>query len=161
MGDDKQGNSSFVFALDRNTGKKLWATKVGDTGGRYPGTRCTPTVDGDLVYAVGQFGDLVCLDAATGKEKWRKNYTNDFYGKGGGLIKIVPGTSGFKAEEVYWKQELNNRHGGVIIVGDYAYGDTDKNGKVWCAEWKNGKVKWKNDERVKGSGSAAIVFADG
>src|SRR6266849_4226020 len=60
MGDEK--DSSYVYALDRNTGKKLWSTKVGKPGGNYAGTRCTPTIDGDYVYAVGQFGDLVCLE---------------------------------------------------------------------------------------------------
>ena len=40
---------------------------------RYGGPRGTPTVDGDLVYALGTEGDLVCLEAATGKERWRRN----------------------------------------------------------------------------------------
>ncbi|QOV92536.1 PQQ-like beta-propeller repeat protein [Humisphaera borealis] len=76
------GDSSFVVALDM-TGKKLWSTKVGKTGGGggYPGPRCTPTVDGEHLYAVGQYGDLVCLQAATGAELWRKNLNKDFGGK--------------------------------------------------------------------------------
>ena len=275
MGDDK--DSSYVYALDRKTGKKLWSAKVGKPGGNYAGTRCTPTVDGDYVYALGQFGDLVCLDAADGKEKWRKTFGKDFngkaggwnytesllidgdrlvctpggdkaamvalnkangdviwmadlketagyssivvaeiggvrqyvqllsqdvvgvdakdgkilwrygknriggntanipnpivlgdqifisagYGRGGGLVKIANDGSEFKAEEVYFDKQLNNRHGGVVIVGDYAYGDTDNSGKIWCAEWKTGKVKWKKDARTQGNGSAAIVYADG
>ena len=67
----------------------------------------------------------------------------------------------FKVDEVYFKGELKNRHGGVVIVGDYAYGDTDNSGNVWCAEWKTGKVKWKKDARTQGNGSATIVYADG
>jgi outer membrane protein assembly factor BamB len=82
MGDDK--GSSWVFCLDRDTGKRQWATKVGKPGGDHSGTRCTPTIDGGLVYAIGQFGDLVCLDGATGKEKWRKNFGKDFHGSSGG-----------------------------------------------------------------------------
>src|SRR5262249_22608740 len=82
MGDEK--DSSYVYALDRNTGKKLWATKVGKPGGNYAGTRCTPTIDGDYLYALGQFGDLVCLEVATGNEKWRKKYEADFGGSAGG-----------------------------------------------------------------------------
>src|SRR5262249_32673828 len=76
MGD--VGDSSYVFALDRANGKKLWSAKVGKPGGNYTGTRCTPTVDGDRVYALGQFGDFVCLETATGKELWRKNFPKDF-----------------------------------------------------------------------------------
>src|SRR5437016_5048639 len=81
MGDDK--GSSWVFALDRNTGKKQWSAKVGKGGGGPTGPRCTPTVDADLVYAIGQLGDLVCLEASTGKERWRKNFGKEFGGKAG------------------------------------------------------------------------------
>src|ERR1700676_4360693 len=54
MGDEK--GSSWIFALDRATGKKEWSAQVGKSGGNNAGTRCTPTVDGGLVYGVGQFG---------------------------------------------------------------------------------------------------------
>jgi outer membrane protein assembly factor BamB len=81
-GDDK--GACWVFGLDRDTGKQIWSTKVGKAGGNYSGPRCTPTVAGDLVYAIGQHGDLVCLEAATGHEKWRKNFGKDFGGNSGG-----------------------------------------------------------------------------
>jgi outer membrane protein assembly factor BamB len=35
------------------------------------------------VYALGSDGDLVCVEAATGKEVWRKNLLNDFAGNSG------------------------------------------------------------------------------
>ena len=80
MGEDDA--SSYVRALDgANGGKVLWSTKVGRTGGNYEGPRCTPTVDGEHVYALGQYGDLVCVTAADGKEVWRKNLEKDFKGK--------------------------------------------------------------------------------
>lgn len=83
MGD--RADSSFIHALDLS-GKPLWSAKVGKPGGGggYPGPRCTPTVDGDRVYALGQYGDLVCVEAATGKEVWRKNLRKDFGGEVGG-----------------------------------------------------------------------------
>lgn len=76
-------DASFVYALKETDGQQLWAAKVGRTGGGdgHPGPRCTPTVDGNLVFALGQFGDLVCLEAATGRERWRKNLASDFAGK--------------------------------------------------------------------------------
>jgi outer membrane protein assembly factor BamB len=81
MGDGPDG--SFVIALSENGGQKLWTTPVGSPGGGagYPGPRCSPTVDGDLVFALGQHGDLVCLEAASGKERWRKKMSKDFGGK--------------------------------------------------------------------------------
>ena len=75
------GGSGQVIALALDGGKKLWTAKVGRPGGDYEGTRSTPTVDGDRVYALGQWGDLVCLDAASGKEHWRKNLEKDFGGR--------------------------------------------------------------------------------
>ncbi|HBC86031.1 MAG TPA: polyvinylalcohol dehydrogenase [Lentisphaeria bacterium] len=81
MGDVEGACQLMAFAED--TGKKLWSLKVGEVGGGggYPGPRCTPAVEGGLVIALGQFGDLVCADAATGKEVWRKNLAKDFGGK--------------------------------------------------------------------------------
>jgi outer membrane protein assembly factor BamB len=77
-----RGKEEYVLALDAD-GKQVWEAKVGAIGKdgppSYPGPRCTPTVDGDRVYALGSDGDLVCVDTA-GKEKWRKNLTKDFGG---------------------------------------------------------------------------------
>lgn len=73
-----------VMALDlNNNGKELWSTPVGgigDNAGK-PGARCTPAADGDLVYALGSEGNLVCCDAATGNIVWQKSLPNDFGGK--------------------------------------------------------------------------------
>jgi hypothetical protein len=38
-------------------------------------------VDGDLLYAIGSHGDLVCLEVAGGKERWRKSFARDFGGR--------------------------------------------------------------------------------
>jgi outer membrane protein assembly factor BamB len=73
--------SSQVIALDPQ-GKVVWSTKVGKPGapgwGGFAGPRASVTVDGDLVYAVDQWGEFVCLEAATGTERWRKSYEKDF-----------------------------------------------------------------------------------
>ena len=76
-------DSSAVVALDLAGGKILWSAKLGKTGGGdgYPGPRSTPTVDGDLVFALGQFGDLVCFESGSGKERWRKNLAIYFSGR--------------------------------------------------------------------------------
>jgi glucose dehydrogenase len=80
------GDSCFVFALDRAAGAKLWEAKVGASGsaGGYEGPRCTPTIDGDRLYALTLQGRLVCLDVAGGKEIWSKDLGRDFGGKVGG-----------------------------------------------------------------------------
>lgn len=83
MGD--KDDASYVIAMNRADGQPLWTAKVGKAGapgwGGFAGPRCTPTVDGDLVFAVGQYGEVACVDAASGKENWRKNYEKDFGGE--------------------------------------------------------------------------------
>jgi outer membrane protein assembly factor BamB len=280
MGD--KGDGSFLVAADRSNGIILWAAPVGKPGGNYKGTRCTPTVDKDRVYGLGQYGDFVCCETATGKELWRKNFLKDFagqhggweytesplvdgdrvictpgggratmvamnkmtggvvwngvvpggdtagyssiviaetagirqyvqlmanglvgfsakdgkllwrygerndrfgsntaniptpivqgefifaaagYGRGGGLAKLVGSGGGVHAEEVYFNRDLQNKHGGVVLVGDYIYGDRDDSGSPWCAEWRTGKVRWRKEKsRVDGRGSVSVTYADG
>lgn len=72
--DDKE----FVFAIDLKTGKEQWAAEIGPTfrwkGNSWSaGPSATPTVDGERVFALGGNGDLVCVNAISGKETWRKN----------------------------------------------------------------------------------------
>jgi outer membrane protein assembly factor BamB len=78
----EKGDSSFVLVLNAADGQPDWNARLGKSGapgwGSFEGPRATPTLDGDLLYALGQWGDLVCLESATGKEVWRKSFTNDF-----------------------------------------------------------------------------------
>jgi len=78
-GGDDGKKMQFVLAFDLKTRKELWAAQVGPP--HKDGPRSTPTVDGELLYAIGTEGDLVCLETATGAERWRKSFTNDFGGQ--------------------------------------------------------------------------------
>ena len=77
------------------------------------------------------------------------------------LLKQVPGAAGEVAMEVVYplKKELGNKHGGVVLVGDYLYGDSEDRGIPYCAELLTGDVKWKS--RGTGHDSASFVAADG
>jgi outer membrane protein assembly factor BamB len=78
------GNTESVFAIDVLTGKKLWATAIGDKFSYQQwgdGPRGTPTVDGPLLYALGGQGNLVCLESATGKKRWQVSMQRDLGGK--------------------------------------------------------------------------------
>jgi outer membrane protein assembly factor BamB len=79
MGDREGGQ--WVIALDFATREELWAERIGGPWETRPGSRCTPTVDGKLVYASGTYGDLLCLETETGKRRWSKNLKTDFGGK--------------------------------------------------------------------------------
>jgi len=85
MGDVRLGSEEMqcVFAYDLSTRRRLWAAKVGPPHkGDKSGSRCTPTVDEGLIYAIGTAGNVVCIDADTGKVRWSKNFQSDFDGKG-------------------------------------------------------------------------------
>jgi outer membrane protein assembly factor BamB len=78
---DRDGAQSLI-ALNQADGKRLWSARVGPTwDDQMGGPRGTPTVDGDLVFAIGTEGDLVCVESATGKERWRKSLPRDFGGR--------------------------------------------------------------------------------
>ena len=80
MGD--VGGSQQLIAVDANDGKRLWMARIGAPWvDQYGGPRGTPTVDGDLVYALGTEGHLVAVEAATGKERWRRSLPADFGGQ--------------------------------------------------------------------------------
>jgi hypothetical protein len=82
-----RAEKEFAIALSEKDGKQLWTTPVGFT---VPEMRImrwlsqrTPTVDGDRLYVITAAGSLICLDTASGKERWRKDYAKDFGAKRG------------------------------------------------------------------------------
>jgi outer membrane protein assembly factor BamB len=83
------------------------------------------------------------------------------YGRGGGMVRVTKSGSDFNVEELWFNKELQNKHGGVVWVGDFLYGDTDDRGLPWCADARTGKIVWEGSSRGEGSGSAAVTYADG
>ena len=82
-----RGEKEQLIALDIQSPQQgavtqAWAAEVGllfDWKGNQwsAGPSSTPTVDGELVFALGGMGDLICVQAADGKERWRKNLPGD------------------------------------------------------------------------------------
>jgi outer membrane protein assembly factor BamB len=53
------GDAQYAIALDRDSGKQLWKTKIGPPWkDEFLGPRSTPTVDGNNLYVLGTEGDL-------------------------------------------------------------------------------------------------------
>jgi outer membrane protein assembly factor BamB len=80
MGDRQVGGekAQYVYAYDLATRNELWATKIGPS--HQDGPRCTPTLDGGFVYAIGTSGDVVCLQLDNGRLVWSKNLLDDLGG---------------------------------------------------------------------------------
>ena len=80
--------NEFVQAIAVQDGKRLWQTRLGNVGNpkqqpSFPAARSTPTVEGDVLYALGSDGDLACVETGTGKLRWQKNLRTDFGGQPG------------------------------------------------------------------------------
>jgi len=128
-----QSTGSGTMGVRASDGKLLWTFDIDKTTAVIP----TPIVRGDLVFFVAG------------------------YKRGGALLKQVHGSAGEVAIEVLYplNPDLANKHGGVVLVGDYLYGDSEDRGIVFCAELMTGEIKWKS--RGTGRDSASIVAADG
>ena len=131
MGD--RGPDGYVIAIDLSTQKEIWSTKIGTawTKSNDPGSRCTPTVDGELMYALTGNGEMACLETATGKVAWTKNFAKDFAGKmmsgwgysespliDGDKVVVTPGGNDSmmvamnkKTGEVIWKAKVGTLAG--------------------------------------------------
>ena len=85
LGNDGLENE-YVTARSTKDGSKIWTTRLGVVGNpkqnpSFPAARSTPTVKGDVLYALGSDGDLACVETAEGKVRWKRHLRNDFGGK--------------------------------------------------------------------------------
>ncbi|MBL7038022.1 MAG: PQQ-like beta-propeller repeat protein [Pirellulaceae bacterium] len=79
-GEEESQQEDAVYCFDAETGEMLWKHT-------YPcpllpkyyegGTLATPTVDGGVVYTLSKMGDLLCLQAATGKVLWQQQLNQE------------------------------------------------------------------------------------
>jgi outer membrane protein assembly factor BamB len=95
------------------------------------GTRCTPLLDGDLLYDESPHGELVCLESSTGKQVWKRNLLDGYetpnllYGRRGS----------FRIEE-------NNLF--IQLGGD--------KGSMLCLDKKTGKTQWISESTGNAAG---------
>lgn len=74
--DDKD----ILIAMDMKGGI-IWETPYGRAWtDSYSESRCTPTIDGDLIYVSSGYGDLACVDAHSGKIKWSRKASEELQG---------------------------------------------------------------------------------
>ena len=62
--------NEFVAARAVKDGKRVWTTRLGKVGEpnqrpSFPAARSTPTVESEVLYALGSDGDLACLEIGT------------------------------------------------------------------------------------------------
>lgn len=163
------GNKGTMAALDKMTGAVVWQSAEITEGAQYSSI-VTATVGGKKQYMQLVMQTLFGVDPANGKLLWRSSwpgrtaviptpivkgdevFISSGYGVGCKKVKI----SGNEATDVFMNKDLQNHHGGVILVGNLLFGHSDKSG--WTVmDFADGSVK----STAKGVGKGAIAFADG
>ena len=139
---DKDG-TAFVIALKRADGAPLWTAKLGKGGsvgwGGHEGPRGTPTVEGDLLFAISQFGELACFETATGNELWRKEFVKDF--------------GGVRPEWGFSESPLVDGDNVVVTPGG-------SRGALVALNKKTGALVWRSEQFTDAAHYASIVVAE-
>jgi alcohol dehydrogenase (cytochrome c) len=129
-----QMTSSALVGVSADKGEVLWQYNKPANG---MGINCsTPIYQDGLVFAASA------------------------YQAGGGAVKVKKNAGGkFEAEEVYFTQNMQNHHGGMIVVDGALYGANGGNGGGFmaCIDFQTGETLWRDRKGPKGS----LLYADG
>lgn len=173
------GEKAVMAALDKKTGATVWTATWPGVRGAGHSSIVISQIGNTRVYVQTTAGGACGVRARDGKLLWKYDidrttavvptpivrgdlvFFTAGYNRGGALFRQVPQPDDeVKIEEVYGiKKDLRNKHGGVVLVGDCLYGDTNDNGTPFCADFRTGNLLWQG--RGSGSGSAAVTYADG
>jgi outer membrane protein assembly factor BamB len=161
------------MALDKKSGKTIWASAKKDAGYSTP---LPVQRDGKWEVLIANGEAYLAVEPASGKEHWRMKWLTQYgvnaadpipvegnifissgYGKGAALFK----PAGTDEPQVLWKSKvLRTQLNPAVLVGKYLYGvdgDTTEKGSLKCVEAGTGVEKWK----VPAFGSGAVSVADG
>lgn len=167
------GRGAGMVALDKQTGKTVWVAKeLSDQAGY--ASPIVADVQGvrTIMTLTSEAG--VGVRASDGKLMWRHEaaanstaniatpvfsnnhvfYTSS-YGAGGALLSLRAQNGEVRAEQVYFTRDMQNHHGGVVVVDGYLYGF--HNSILTCLELATGKMMWRHRSVGKGS----LAYADG
>lgn len=173
------GPEATMVALAKQTGETIWTCPVEGDRGAGHASIVIAEVDGRRIYVSTTAGGALGVDAETGRLLWTYPIDRTVaviptpiirddlvffaagYKRGGALVRQVPGPDGsLSIDEIYpLNPDLANKHGGIVLVGDHLYGDSDDKGIPWCADLMTGSLAWKS--RGSGRNSACVTAADG
>jgi outer membrane protein assembly factor BamB len=167
------GRGAGMAALEKTTGKTVWLTKELNDRPGYS-SPIVADVQGvrTIMTLTAEAG--VGVRASDGKLMWRhpavsnntaniatpvffdnKVFYSSSYGTGGALLELRAQNGQVQAKEVYFTRDMQNHHGGLVVVNGYLYGF--HNAILTCIEFATGKVMWRN----RSIGKGALAYADG
>jgi outer membrane protein assembly factor BamB len=167
------GSQAGIVALDKRTGKTVWASKELSDPAAY--SSCiVADVQGIRTIMTLTSNAGVGVRAGDGKLMWRypkvandtANITTPIYSKdkvfytsnydtGCALLNLAAENGAIKATEAYFSRDMMNHHGGVVLVDGFLYGFS--NAILTCMEFSTGKVLWRN----RSVGKGCLTYADG
>jgi outer membrane protein assembly factor BamB len=179
------GPDATLAALDKLTGKTIWKSQVPGSPGAAYSSIIAIDFDGQRQYVQLTAKTLAGVAASDGKFLWEyQRVANSFgincstplcqnnlvfaasaYNAGGGLVKLSrDANGGVKAEEIYLSKQMQNHHGGMVVIDGALYGGNGGNGTGYlvCIDFQTGEVLWNEGDRDKrrvSKGSMAV--ADG
>jgi outer membrane protein assembly factor BamB len=168
------GARASVVALDKQTGNTLWiAEGTGEKAGY-----ATPAVaecDGLRMILTMNAKALIGVNADTGEFLFRHGHETSYdvnattpiyhdgqifitsgYGSGAEMLKLHVQGQKASVEPLWQVKELDNHHGGVILLDGYLYGSSHR-GKWVCLKWDTGDVMYSES----GVGKGSLTYADG
>ncbi|MBM3818395.1 MAG: PQQ-like beta-propeller repeat protein [Acidimicrobiia bacterium] len=167
------GRNAGMVALDKMTGRTVWITKeLSDEAGYASpivadimGVRTIMTLTGGAGVGVrASDGKLMWRDGAAANNTANittpvygdnKVFYSSSYGTGGALLALRVEGGELRAQQVYFTREMQNHHGGIVLVNGYLYGYN--NSILTALEFATGKLAWRH--RAVGKGS--VSYADG
>ena len=167
------GPGAGIVALDKISGKTVWSSQqLSDEAGY--SSPIAADVQGVRVIMTLTSRGGVGVRASDGKLMWRhtpvandtaniatpvfhdnKVFYTSGYGTGGALLGLTAQAGEVKAQQIYFTREMQNHHGGVVLVNGYLYGFN--NSILMCLEFATGKTQW----RDRSVGKGTLVYADG
>lgn len=167
------GRNAGVVALDKLSGKTVWTSKelsdeagyASPIAGDVQGVRTLMTLtseagvgvrasDGKLMWRYPRVANGTANIATPVFHDNKVFYTSD-YGVGGVLLGLTAQAGSVQSSEIYFTREMQNHHGGVVLVNGYLYGFN--NSILAALEFATGKLMWRHRSVGKGS----LVYADG
>lgn len=168
------GATSTVVALNKKTGETIWTCKNSDDCGAGHASIVISKLGNQKVYVQSTGSGLMGF-SDSGSLLWTYPVEKTTaiiptpivrddhvffvagYNRGGALVKQVPSADGgVTIKEIFGlNNKLSNKHGGMVLVGQHLYGDSEDKGIPFCADFLTGEEKWKT--RGSGQGSAVVI----
>ena len=113
-------NEDTIWCFEAGTGKRIWQhTYPAQLSPQWyeGGPGATPTIEGNRVFTISKWGDVFCLDAATGTVLWQRDLRRDG---------VKPNRWGFAGSPLVWGELviLNAGTAGIAL-------DRNTGGIVW------------------------------